>query len=182
MTDSVLRTPAQVLFRCLQPQDAVQVCELRHRAIRECAHQFGTPPDIELARGAEYYRRQLLQGRSGRSKAILGGWVGDSLICMSGIRRRRTLQGPVGLITSMYVTPDWRRCGVGELLLQQSMERIESIWKLTTFHMNVEVNNTPALELYQRNGFEILRREEHAFSIEGTAHSVFLLERGRPRP
>lgn len=164
-------------FRLLQPGDAPRLRGLRHRAIRECAAQFGTPPEIELARGIDHYRRQLEEGRQRGSQAILGGWVEKDLIAMVGFRRRRTASGPVGLITSMYVDPAWRGCGTGTLLLEQAMERIESLWGLRRCHLNVEVNNEKALRLYQHCGFELKGREDNAFTIHGRSHAVYLLER-----
>lgn len=176
MSDPALVASSSILFRHIRPEDAEQLRDLRHRAIQECAHHFGTPPDIELGRGTGYYRRQILEGRRLGSRVILGGWVGDELICMAGIRRRRTVSGPVGLITSMYVAPDWRGRRAGGHLLAQARERIEKLWKVHRFQMNVEVNNETALKLYLRNGFRICSREENAFFIRGRAHSVYLLE------
>lgn len=166
----------EVQFRCLTPRDAARLRSLRHRAIQECAPLFGTPPEIELARGTEYYRLRLVQERRNPLRPILGGWVEDDLICMAGLRRRRTAAGPVGLITSMYVIPSWRGCGIGEQLLEQAMDRIRSGWALSRFQMNVEVDNERALGLYLKHGFQVIRREENAFTIDGVPHAVFLLE------
>ena len=167
----------RIIFRYITPRDASALRTLRHRAIEECAAQFGTPPEIEFARGTDYYRRQLVQGFQKKTKATLGGWVDGDLVCMAGIRRRRTLEGPVGLITSMFVEPAWRGRHIGGYLLDQAMKRIKDTWQLSIFQMNVEVNNEKALRLYQRHGFEILKRQNNAFTINGTPHAVYLLEK-----
>jgi ribosomal protein S18 acetylase RimI-like enzyme len=178
MPTPVSAKKCRIRFRLLRPQDAPCLQELRHRAIQECAHQFGTPPEIELARGQAYYRRQLLEGHQKGAQAILGGWIEESLSVMAGIRRKKTSTGPVGLITSMYVVPAYRGCGAGQVLLRQAMERVEALWHLRRCQMNVEVNNQVALDLYLKNGFRILSREENAFRIDGISHAVYLLERG----
>jgi ribosomal protein S18 acetylase RimI-like enzyme len=138
---------------------------------------FGTPPEIELARGTDYYRLRLVQEGRSPKRPLLGGWAEEELICMAGLRRRWTAAGPVGLITSMYVIPSWRGRGIGAQLLEEGMERIRNGWGLSRFQMNVEVDNERALHLYLKHGFRMIRRDENAFTIDGVPHAVFLLER-----
>lgn len=177
MYSATAQEDCKIRFRYLKPEDAEALRDVRHRAILECAPQFGTPPQIELARSADHYRRQLERGRQWGGQAILGGWIQGHLSAMVGIRRRKTAEGPVGLITSMFVDPNWRRRGVGAALLRQACQRMVREWGVTRTQMNVEIHNHPAIELYARHGFRIIGQQDHAFIIEGVSHSVFLLER-----
>jgi mycothiol synthase len=62
-----------------------------------------------------------------------------------------------GWIDQMGVRPAWRRRGLGTALLCELMGRFEADG-LTRAALEVEMNNRPALCLYERLGFERLRR------------------------
>ena len=182
MTSPAAQEECKIRFRHLKPEDADALRDMRYRAIQECAPQFGTPPQIELARSAEYYRRQLERGRQWGGQAILGGWIDGQLSAMAGIRRRTFRERDIGLVTSMFVVPEQRRRGVGAALLRQACQRMVSEWGITRTQMNVEIHNQPAIDLYKQHGFQVIGQQDHAFVIEGVPHSVYLLEREEQAP
>jgi ribosomal protein S18 acetylase RimI-like enzyme len=163
--------------RILHPGDAPALMQLRHQAIRECAHLFGTPPEIELNRTLSYYRRKLVTYRLHGHTRIIGLWQNDSLKGMVGIRSRHQRDLHFGLIFSMYLTPELRGQGMGRKLLDLAQEQLTALWNPKVFRMNVEVNNTSALSLYQSSGFHIIETEPAAFRIHKTAYDVHLLEK-----
>lgn len=176
MTAVAASEQKRIRFRLMRPVDAVALQHLRQRAIRECAHHFGTPPDVERSRSPQYYRRQILEGRQRGNKSFVGGWMEEHLRAMAGIRLGADAQGAYCLITSMFVEPEWRGIGAGNALLRQSMRQAKALWSIRRFQINVEVTNQTALDLYLDHGFRILSRQNHAFFILGVAHDVFLLE------
>lgn len=168
------------LIRILRVGDAPELMALRHRALRECPGYFGTPPQIELAKNLEVYRRQLARQRKGGKSAILGLWQGPHLVGMAGLKLRRQRTGPAGLIYSMYLEPDSRGQGFGKRLLTFARDEIFQRWQVTRCLMNVEVHNQIALKLYQQAGFRIIDTETAAFWIDGRPHDVHLLEWRKP--
>jgi ribosomal protein S18 acetylase RimI-like enzyme len=164
-------------LRLLTPGDAAALRGLRHRAIGECAWNFGTPPGIEHARGLGYYRRQLFQARFHSSTRYLGLWDGVNLVGMAGLRLRRTRGTPFGLIFSMYLLPEYRGRHIGRALLRAAQDRIRADWDPPRLRMQVEVHNRPALRLYQSEGFHILDTETAAFRIGTTDYDVHVLEK-----
>ncbi|WFB36089.1 N-acetyltransferase [Kiritimatiellota bacterium B12222] len=174
--NSNLKPDIAPVIRMMQMEDAVGLMRLRHRAIRECAANFGTPLHIELARDLPYYRRQLFRfGKRGWA-LLLGCWQGDALVGMTGIRVRKYKGESVGLIYSTYIEPCFRGQGLGKALVEEGRRQIEDRWGLTHCLMHVEVHNKRALHLYQECGFEITSKQERAFWIDGMAHDVFVLE------
>jgi ribosomal protein S18 acetylase RimI-like enzyme len=160
--------------RLLRPADGVALMRLRHQAIQECPWNFGTPPGIELAKGSGYYRRQILHYKLKGTAAIMGIWRENHLFGIAGLRIKRPSDN--GLIFSMYVQPAHRGNGHGRCLLEQARLYLQEQFHTACCRMNVEVNNTAALRLYESCGFHIRDRENAAFRIHGQAYDVYLLE------
>ena len=175
--DKIVKPDSEWGLRLLSPADATQLRALRHRAIGECAWNFGTPPGIEHARGIGYYRRQLIHTRFQSTTRYLGLWDHPTLIGMAGLRLRRTRGEPFGLIFSMYVLPEYRQLKLGRALLRAAQDHIRREWDVPRLRMQVEVHNQPALKLYQSEGFQILKTETDAFRIGTTDYDVHLLEK-----
>ncbi|MDA3874712.1 MAG: GNAT family N-acetyltransferase [Kiritimatiellae bacterium] len=162
--------------RILRPSDATALMRIRHQAIQECPWNFGTPPGVELGKGSGYYRRQILHYKLRGTAAILGAWRGRDLVGIAGARIQRQHPTPCGLIFSMYVLPSHRGYGQGRSLLEQARMYLQEQFHVFCCQMNVEVNNTAALRLYESCGFHICGRENAAFRIHGQSYDVYLLE------
>jgi len=175
--NSNLKVPSEPEIRFLGPEDAPELMRIRHRAIGECAENFGTPVGVELKRGVDYYRRKLLRYQNFGYAAMLGGWEGEVLSGITGLRTRTYHGQEVGLIYSTFVEKSFRSRGVGKYLVEEACRQIQVKWGLRHFMMNVEVHNENALKLYQNCGFAITGQEKFAFCIDGDSHDVYVLER-----
>lgn len=164
-------------IRILNPMDADRLRKLRHVAIQDCPENFGTQPAIELGRTTGYYRRQLLGAQLKGQSRILGVMEGPNLVGMAGIRYRQSFASPYALIYSMYLLKEHRGIGNGRGLLEAAQEWAVRLWMVHTFQLNVEIQNLPAIRLYESSGFRILRTDRHAFRIENTDYHVHLLEK-----
>lgn len=71
--------------------------------------------------------------------------------------RRRTSRGIHARLYSMAVAPDYRRRGLGRMLVQACMKSLieEGVGTLS---LEVRQNNTPAITLYESMGFSIDRK------------------------
>jgi [ribosomal protein S18]-alanine N-acetyltransferase len=73
-------------------------------------------------------------------------------------RRRRTRQGArYGELVTIEVLPEYRRVSIGAALYQ-ALENCLRRWQGSSIHLHVSVENTPALDFYQRLGFRIIDR------------------------
>ncbi len=176
ISDEPLTLQTACTHRILRPGDASALMRVRHQAIQECPWNFGTPPGIELAKGSGYYRRQILHYRLRGTAAILGAWQEQNLVGIAGLRIQRQHPTACGLIFSMYVLPTHRGQGQGRCLLEQARLYLQEYFLTSCCQMNVEVNNSAALRLYESCGFHIIGRENGAFRIHGQAYDVYLLE------
>lgn len=72
-----------------------------------------------------------------------------------------------GLIFRMYVAPQSRRKGVGNLLLQELVKRIKQIKDIEIVWLTVVNNNYAAKSLYEKHGFKIFSIELKAIKWKG---------------
>lgn len=72
-----------------------------------------------------------------------------------------------GNISNVAVTPDRRRCGIGDALIFRLLENGKERG-ITTFSLEVRVSNEPAIRLYEKHGFvtEGVRRRFYADPVE----------------
>jgi len=167
-------------LRLLIPGDEERLCRLRHRAIRECAWNFGTPSEIELARSPRYYRRMLEKQAAAGTAATIGWWNGNELCGMVGVRRSGQPLSRCGMLYSMYVVPEQRGRGAGKKLVSAGLDFLVKACGIRRCQLNVEVQNKQALRLYLAAGFVMRGTEKEAFTINGRSYDVHLLEWSSP--
>ena len=63
--------------------------------------------------------------------------------------------GNIGHIISIAVHPKWRRKGIGSKLLMKIEEEFKRR-NIKIFVLEVEVNNKPAISLYEKHGYRII--------------------------
>jgi putative acetyltransferase len=80
----------------------------------------------------------------------------------------------------MAVRDDWQGRGVGTALLQAAVDLADRWLNVLRLELDVFVDNTPAIRLYERFGFEIEgRRRAFAFR-DGRYVDTFMMGRLRP--
>ncbi len=63
-----------------------------------------------------------------------------------------------GHIISIAVLPEYRRRGIGSSLLQRAMESLRDKYRCSEVYLEVRVSNTPAIKLYEKHGFRVVKR------------------------
>jgi RimJ/RimL family protein N-acetyltransferase len=169
-------------LRPLRPRHAAQLLQLRHRAVQEIPEAFGTSPDWELSKTLGHYRAQLIRVQTRRRERLLGLWLEEDLIGMTGLGARRKDNQEYALFYSMYVLPDHRGRGYAGWMLERGFVRATEVWGFDSCRLCVEIHNTPARLLYKKHGFRFLYREPAAFRLKGVPYDVDHLERRRNDP
>lgn len=77
-----------------------------------------------------------------------------------GLRRPA---GSIIYVTEVAVAPKARRTGTGTKLLK-AVDRLAKIRNIETVYLHVDVENTPALKLYKKNGYEVLDSKDPIYN------------------
>jgi ribosomal-protein-alanine N-acetyltransferase len=78
-------------------------------------------------------------------------------------------------IAKVAVRPDFRRQGIGSVILQRLLEDIRSL-RLRHAFLEVRRSNLVAQELYRRFGFRFDRVQPHAYPDNGEDALIFVLD------
>ncbi|MFC7062685.1 GNAT family N-acetyltransferase [Halobacillus seohaensis] len=70
-----------------------------------------------------------------------------------------------GSILALYVTSSFRNQGVAELLIQKVIEGAKDL-EIEVLHIAVVTNNTPAIQLYEKIGFQVYGTEHRAIKLK----------------
>lgn len=62
-----------------------------------------------------------------------------------------------GHVISIAVLSEYRRRGIGRALMIEGMRRMKEIYNAEEVILEVRVSNTPAIELYRKLGFQVVR-------------------------
>ena len=185
---------AQLVFRVepMRSEDIAQVMQIEHVAFsapwsaraydyelhyNEMAHYFVVRPQTVAPRHLDLSQANDGRGNgSGRSRPSL--WTRlltrDRRPPVSPPPERAPVIGYGGLwlmvdeahISTIASHPDWRRRGIGELLLLAMIDSAAEIGA-NIVTLEVRVTNVPAQALYAKYGFEVVGRRKGYYSDNG---------------
>ncbi|MGC9112250.1 ribosomal protein S18-alanine N-acetyltransferase [Acidilobus sp.] len=82
---------------------------------------------------------------------------GKSESLLDAIRRRFSESAKVGHVISIAVLAEYRRKGVGSALMHEAINVLKSKYDVDAIYLEVRVSNAPAINLYEKFGFEKAR-------------------------
>ncbi len=71
---------------------------------------------------------------------------------------KRSLPKKVGHVVSIAILPEYRRRGIGTRLMIEVMRRLKDVYGAKEVYLEVRVSNEPAIKLYEKLGFQKVRR------------------------
>ncbi|MFX1259161.1 MAG: ribosomal protein S18-alanine N-acetyltransferase [Promethearchaeota archaeon] len=66
-------------------------------------------------------------------------------------------------IINLVIHPNYQNKGYGSLLLKETIKRIKELNKVNRIVLNVKVNNTSAIKLYKKFGFQIVQQIDNYY-------------------
>jgi ribosomal protein S18 acetylase RimI-like enzyme len=157
-----------VTIRALAPEAAELFRELRLEGLSQAPEAWADSLEDAAARPLACYREWLTEGRVfvAEDAGELLGLVGFA----HDAGRKRSHRGR---LVSMYVRANHRRQGVGTALVRAVIDHARS--SVRQLHLSVGADNTPAIGLYRRLGFEVCGREPRAMIVDGRDIDEFLM-------
>ncbi len=78
-----------------------------------------------------------------------------------GFLRRGLIK--LGHIVSIAVLPNYRRRGIGTMMMFKSLERLKEYYNVNEVYLEVRVGNIPAINLYEKLGFKKVKLIKHYY-------------------
>jgi ribosomal protein S18 acetylase RimI-like enzyme len=165
----------QIQIDALQPDDSHTFKALRLEALRTEPAAFSSTYEDALARSDDDWRALLAEPR----RAFLMAWTDDSPIGMVGLYRGGDDGNErVAIVTSMYVSGDYRRRGVGKRLLALLIVLALENPDIATLRLWVSEAQVTARRLYETIGFNVVGRDKR--QVQGDSHQYDELIMERP--
>ena len=139
-------------IRILTEADAALFQALRLRGLREAPAAFSSSYEEECDRSLDEVRPRL---QSSRESAVFGAVVGDELAGVVGIRREKPRKlAHRAVLWGMYVAPEHRKLKIGRALVERALQYAAETIGARQVVLGVGANNSAAIALYERVGFE----------------------------
>jgi ribosomal protein S18 acetylase RimI-like enzyme len=153
-----------VTIERLLPADAEALREIRLEALRLHPTAFSADPDVEGGFAIERWREHL-QGR-----VWFGGRIGGTLMGINAFsadtHSKKTAH--VGHLGAMYVRDAARGSGLADALMTNFLGHAKGRVEMAV--LTVEAQNTRAIKLYERHGFETTGRKPRSLKVGGAFH------------
>ena len=146
------------MIRRLGSEDAAAFAEIRLEGLARHPDAFGSDVERESAWSLDQFADRLKNSAmfAYEQDSALLGVAGFYAEAARKMRHRGALWG-------MYVREQARGKGVGALLVQAVLDHARG--RVEQLHLNVAVENTSALALYERCGFRIYGTEPRSMKI-----------------
>jgi len=162
-----LRADEATLVRRLVPDDAPAYRALMLEAYERHAEAFSSSAAERAALPLDWWQARLAPGE-GTPQRVIGAWRGDRLAGVAGLsfetgeklRHKATLFG-------MAVAEDFRRQGIGEVLVQAVLAEAQAHPGTRLVQLTVSDGNRAARALYERCGFAVFGIEPRAVAVGG---------------
>jgi ribosomal protein S18 acetylase RimI-like enzyme len=155
------------MIRQLTPHDAAAYQTLRLRALRESPTAFSASHADEADRSPAEVAARLTPAPDG-SRCVFGAFSGDRLAgFLAFIRPERAKLRHRAELAGTYVAPEFRRAGLGGMLLDAAVDHARSQAGVRQLHLGVNAANDAARSLYRSRGFVCVGVHPEALCVDG---------------
>ena len=150
-------------IKTLTKNDAEDYRQIRIEALYNNPDSFGTMYQEEAAETIEYFRNKI---PIDSNNFILGCYNDNKIIGIVVFHQESRIKTKhKAYIRSMYVKEEYRRQGIGELLLNELIEKAKAIDGIEILLLDIVTNNIPAKRLYLSFGFKTYGVEKMAYKF-----------------
>ncbi len=139
--------------------------ELRLKAVVDSPEAFGDSIEVIENRSEEYWINGINSSDVFISQAI-DKWVGMIIF-------KQDSDG-VWSIKSLWVEPDYRKQGIGKMLMEKAIESAKEN-HVSLIELGVNTESESAINLYKSLGFEIVRTIHDETMADGSLGSLYTM-------
>lgn len=143
-------------IKLLRASDVQSYKSLRLKSYKEAPLAFSESYEDESKKPLRNFEEELIIEGNPPEQFILGAFIGSNqLIGFVKFRRdKRSKARHKSMIHAMYVDQQYRRQGIGKLLIDQLLDHTKVIENLEQIHLWVLHSHTSASDFYKKCGFE----------------------------
>lgn len=157
-----------MVIRILTRPDAAAFQSLRLEGLRESPAAFSSSHEEESNRPIDFVAARLAESPLG---AVFGVFDGDRLVGVTGVRREEHAKlAHKAYLWGVYITPAYRRRGLGRGLLSAALEHAFGRLDVRQVNLGVGDTNRAAIGLYESLGFQTFGLERAFLCVDGVLY------------
>jgi ribosomal protein S18 acetylase RimI-like enzyme len=162
---SVSNFMSPLSIRSLEARDADAFQKLRLQGLKEFPAAFASSYEEECDLPLDSVAARLGNQAYG---VVLGAFNAHVLVGMMGVRREHHRKlAHKALLWGVYVAPEGRKCGVGQMLGRAALDFAKARLGVRQVTLGVGADNAAAIALYRRLGFEPFGIEPGYLFVDG---------------
>lgn len=154
------------------PEEWQAYRDLRLEALKTEPQAFGSTYQEALRCPDAYWQARLKDAADSTQSWLLFAKKDGCLVGMIGA----FVESEIANVISVYVVETARGQGISKRLLSALLTELSASGNVETARLTVNKDQLPALALYRRFGFEIVREEECLMG-DGELHAQYVMER-----
>lgn len=152
--------------------------KLRLEALKNEPSSFGSSYEDSLKLPDDTWKEQLQKSRDENSSVMFFAKDGDRLVGMIGaFWQSKEKTKHIGNIFGVYVDSKYRGKGIGKLLMEAILNKLDNMPQIEKIKLGVVTQQTPALKLYEKYGFKSIGKCVKELKVEGRYCDEYLMER-----
>lgn len=177
MNISLSTRRGDLLLRPSREGDAAAYRALRLEALERHPEAFGDDYASSAARPPQHWEERVRQGGpSERGVTYVAEAEGGLVGMMTLVRFQELKARHSGSIVAVYVSADWRGCGVGDALMEACLAHARRL-DMRVVRLGVATTNASAIGLYLRQGFAVYGVERESMLVDGKIVDELLMVR-----
>jgi len=151
---------------------------LRLQGLRGDPASFGSSYEENVDQPEAFWRGRLEDAQRKVENITLFAEIDGQLVGMMGIYRPdRIKTRHVGTVYGVYVDPVARGRGIARQLMQALLDEVHMIPEIEKLELTVNTENSAALALYRRFGFEVIGTFQRSLKIGDRYYDEYLMEK-----
>src|SRR5579871_4804684 len=166
------------IIKILNPDDVFwkDYKELRLQALFEEPQAFGSSYADESIKSDEEWKKRLENYKKGEHNWMFFAQVDKKLVGMLGAFQDATdIEKREATIIAMFVIEEYRGKGIAKMLMQRILQEL-AIKKMAKVKINLNVDQTIALKMYEKFGFVVQDKVNYMMG-DGKYHNEYKMEK-----
>lgn len=149
--------------------------DLRLRAIQDSPQAFLDTEQETRAFPESKWKQRLADAAAGKSWQLFAKLQGKLVGMIGAYRSEEDIRNDAATAVGLWVAPEARGEGVGRKLMETLVDTLKQR-SIKTAHLSVNVEQTAAVALYNKLGFQIVEEQE-AVMGDGRKHKELSMEK-----
>ena len=162
----------------LNPSEWSKYKKLRLEALKNEPSSFGSSYEDSLKLPDNTWREQLQKSQDEDSNVMFFAKDDNHPIGMIGaFWKNKEKTKHIGNIFGVYVDPKYRSKGIGKLLMEAILNKLNNMPQIEKIKLSVVTQQTSALKLYEKYGFKSIGKCIRELKVGDNYYDEYLMER-----